>query len=410
MNFKDYAKSHQTTICLELERVSMLLDRCNHPEKEFKVIHVAGTNGKGSVCAFITEGLIHSGKCVGRFSSPELFSVCDTISVNNSPINIKELDSLYGRIADFSREIEVQTGKSPSQFEVNFVCALLYFKDKNCDYAVVECGMGGSGDATNVICDSLVSVITKISLDHEAYLGNTLGEIARNKCGIFKKSSAVFTCGQNPEVMSVIEEESNGRKLTVSDALPVVGKNGFSPVVSVDGTKVILSLCGVHQAQNAALARAVLVYLGCSESVEYALSNAKNPARFEKLGDNLYFDGAHNPDGVEKLVETFNLFGDDKDKIIFVIGFMADKDYISALSNLGNLNNKNFEIYTVNVHSNPRSEKSAALCEACKSLGFSSKAMDNITDACHTARENADTVFAFGSLYMYKEYKTYEDR
>lgn len=406
MNFKDYALSHQNTICLELERVSLLLDKCNHPEKSFRVIHVAGTNGKGSVCAFITEGLIHSGYSVGRFSSPELFDVCDTIAVNNKNIDIKKLESFYEYVAPFCGEIETETGKTPSQFEINFVCALLFFKESACDYAVVECGMGGMADATNAMCDSYVSIITKISLDHEAFLGDSKEKIAENKCGIFKKSSAVFTMDQTAEVLNVIKEKSAKKLLTVSKTPQIVSHKDFSAVVSFDGKENInLSLCGIHQADNASLAREVLLYLGCGKSVKYALENAKNPARFEKLEDNVFFDGAHNPDGVEKLVETLNLFGSEQKKIIFVIGFMADKDYKKALQSLKRLKFAGFEIYTVKVHSNPRSESSKKLCEVCRALGYSTQEKDNISDACFDAKRNADTVFAFGSLYMYKEYK-----
>ncbi|MBE7051548.1 MAG: hypothetical protein E7395_03115 [Ruminococcaceae bacterium] len=404
MNFTKYAKSHQTTICLELERVSMLLELAGNPDKKLKIIHVAGTNGKGSVCSFVCEGLVHMGNTVGKFSSPELFDVTDTITVNSIPIRADELEAIYGVLSPLCEQTKIKTGKAPSQFEINFVAALIHFVRSECSYAVLECGMGGMGDATNAICDSIVSVITPISLDHQAYLGSTLGEIATNKCGIFKPSSTVITGFQQEEVLDVIQNLSGDRNLIVAQQ-PTIGEScGFYETVSYRGVEgVTLSLAGVHQAKNAAIASEVLFFLGATDDdVSYALSHGSNPARFEKIGDNVWFDGAHNPDGAAGFVATVNRrrYGG---KIIFVVGFMADKDYESALSQLKNLRHQNFEIYAVPVLSNPRSESADNICKCCESLGFCTKAFNNVKEAVAEAQKDADAVFVFGSLYMYKE-------
>ena len=406
MDFKQYALSHQNTICLELERVVLLLDKCGRPEQHMKIIHVAGTNGKGSVCSFVAEGLIFAGETVGRFSSPELLDITDTITVNSKSITLDELNALYDRIAPICNEVEKDCGKALSQFEINFVAALLYFSDKKCSYAVVECGMGGIGDATNAMEDSALSVITKISIDHETFLGDSLEKIALNKCGIFKKSSRIISAIQHESVKNIIKSEAGEKNVCFASLPQICGHEDFSEVISFDGIKKIkLSLSGVHQVHNAAVAKEVLCALGFENTVEYALSHASNPARFEQLEPGLFFDGAHNPDGVQNLAESINRYVSDGKKIVFVVGFMADKAYGEAISFLKNLNNNNFKIYTVTVHSNPRSEKAETLCKACQALGFDAEAKDNISQAICLAKQNADLVFAFGSLYMYKEYK-----
>ena len=402
MDFKEYALSHQNNFCLELERVSLLLKKAGNPDKTMKIIHVAGTNGKGSVCSFVTAGLVHGRETVGRFSSPELFDVTDTITVNLDPITFEELDEMYDILSPLSKQVEEETGKPPSQFEINFVAALLYFKKKSCSYAVIECGMGGAGDATNAIGNSYISVITAIGADHEKFLGNTLEEITANKCGIFKSDSVVITGAQNEGVMTTILRCAGEREVTVAQLPEIIGFSDFCEKISFGGEDILLSLPGVHQVQNAAIAATVLRVAGFESTVKYALEHAVNPARLEKIDDNLFFDGAHNPDGVETLVKNINRYMPDE-KYVFVTGFMADKDYRKALNLLKNLTTSDFEIFTVNVHSNPRSETSSALCEICLGLGFKAQAFDNVNEAISEAKKKGRPVFVFGSLYMYKE-------
>lgn len=405
MDFKQYALSKQTSICLELDRVRLLLKKAGNPDKQLRIIHVAGTNGKGSVCSFVCCGLGNMGKRTGRFSSPELFCVNDTITVNGTEITASELDSLLEELAPLSHEVEAELGRAPSQFEITFVAALMHFVNTKCEYAVLECGMGGIGDATNAVCDSEISVITKIALDHKDYLGDTVEEIAANKCGIFKDSSVVVTGFQSGSVMNVIRNMADGRRLVIASEVRSCGHRDFKEVFDCKSyTGLTSSLCGLHQIYNASVAIEVLELLGASsQNIRYAVENASNPARLERLGDNIFFDGAHNPDGVKALVNSLNRYVEGG-KVIFVVGFMKDKDYISALSLLGELKIRDFELYTVNVKTNPRSETSHRLCKAAMDLGFSATAYDSVSDAIYDAATIADLVVAFGSLYMYKEY------
>ena len=402
MDFVTYAQSHQTKICLELSGVRSLIEKCGMPDRSFKIIHVAGTNGKGSVCSYLCEGLMFMGKKVGRFSSPELFSVTDTITVNGLPITKDELISIYSFLEPLCKEVAEEEGKTPSQLEINFVSALLYFKNMGCSHAVIECGMGGLGDATNAIESSEVCVLTKISLDHEAYLGDTLEKITANKCGIIKKGSTVFTTSANKDVIDVIKQHSSDNRLFVSEC-PPFKMDGMHSLVPLGSSLVKLSLAGTHQSVNANLAKDVLIFLGADEaSLTHALSSAKNPARLEEIEKNVFFDGAHNPDGLSSLVDTINASGIDG-KLTFVIGFMADKDYHASLMHLKRLNNKNFEIYTSPVLSNPRSETALKLADCVRSLGFSAKEFPDAKSAIAEAKRRGDATFVFGSLYMYKE-------
>ncbi len=408
MDFNEYAKSKQTVFCLELERAARLLELAGNPDKRLKIIHVAGTNGKGSVCAMIEAGLIEMGFKTGRFSSPELFDITDTITVNCTNIAEDELNSIYSFLAPLCDVVESETGKMPSQFEVNFVASLMHFANSDCKYAILECGMGGKGDATNIIADSLISIITKISLDHTSFLGNSPEEIAANKCGIFKKSSKIVTGFQSAQVMNVIRKEAGERMLIEAQNPESVGFEGFNEIFNYGCFKELkCSLCGAHQIHNAALAIEALKLLGAGETeIRYAISNTKNPARFEKVSDRVYFDGGHNPDGVRSLVESLNRYRVDG-KIIFAIGMMADKDIEGALSCLKKLKNQNFEIYTCRVNSNPRSESAEKLADIALKLGFKAKAFSNIDSACENAEENCDFLIIFGSLYMYKELTRY---
>lgn len=404
MDFKTYAKSRQTEVCLELERVKLLLSKAGNHHRGMYIIHVAGTNGKGSVCAYVCAGLDAMKKRWGRFSSPELFSVEDTICVENEFITSRELEKIYEFLRPLSKEVENETGKNVSQFEINFVASLLHFKNKGCTHICLECGMGGIGDATNSIDDSDICVITKISKDHMNYLGNTIEEICENKCGIFKESSCVITGFQQERIKEKIALLAKDREFIYADKLRSEGFEGFSEIVSFSDEKdVKLSLAGTGQIQNASIAYEVLKKIGADKKqIRYALENAKNPARFEKIGENVYFDGAHNPDGVEALKNSLNRYLENE-KIIFVVGFMKDKEYKEALSKLKELKQKDISFIAVPVKTNPRSASSEDLKIAIESLGFECETSESVSDAIEYAKKRADFVFVIGSLYMYKE-------
>ncbi len=397
--------SKNEKFCLELGRVKRLLEKLGNPDKCLSIIHIAGTNGKGSVCAYLESGFTAEKIKCGRFSSPELFSVEDSISVNCVPIEKKVLSGLLKEIEPLCLEVKEEMGKAPSPFEILFVAALVYFKKKKCKKVILECGMGGVGDATNAIADSDIAILTSIDLDHREYLGENINQIAKNKCGILRDGKIVFSAVQKKMAEYAIVKECKNKncQLGFVRGLEIINMDNLNAVVNTEFGSLRLSLAGVHQAKNAALALAVMKYLGLKEeNIIKALTTAENKGRLEKIANGVYFDGAHNPAGVKELVKSINM-ADIKGKIIFAVGFMADKDISGCFHELKKLKNKNFEIYTATVHSNPRRETAENLLIKANEKGFMGESFSNIYEAVEKAKGNADAVFAFGSLYMYKE-------
>ena len=404
MTSVNYSKQN-TAFCLELDRIKLLLEKLGNPDKDFFVIHVAGTNGKGSVCAFLETGLISMGKRCGLFVSPELFSVEDSIRVSGKAIDANILKKILRELSKHSDAVESELGKAPSPFEMLFAAALVHFKKEKCTHVVIECGMGGKGDATNAIGHSNICVFSRIGIDHTGYLGNTLEEITENKCGIIKKGSAVVSAGQELCSEKIIIEKCReiGSELAFAEEFRISRMDRFNPVVCARFGEVRLSLSGCHQAKNASVAATVLYQLGASDkNLVHAFTQTTHRARFEEIERGIYFDGAHNPDGVRSLVNTLNSAG-ISEKINFVVGFMADKDISGCLDELKNLNNKDIEFFTATVESNPRSESADRLKLMIEETGFTATECKNVKDAVKTATENDGIVFVFGSLYMYKE-------
>ena len=200
MNNLDYAKSHHTDINLKLDNISALLSEMKNPEKELRFIHIGGTNGKGSVCSFLEEMLVFEGYKTGRFSSPELIRRNETIRINKEDISDDALNRILKKVHNSAQKLKT----FPSPFEILLAAAFLYFKENACDYVILEVGMGGEGDATNIIDPPEIAIITKIAKDHAQYLGTTLEEIAKVKSGIIKKGSKVITTDSNKSLFSIL--------------------------------------------------------------------------------------------------------------------------------------------------------------------------------------------------------------
>ncbi len=386
----NYAKSYHTNINLKLDNINELLHLLNNPHKNLKYIHIAGTNGKGSVSAFLEEMLVCEGYKTGRFSSPELIKRNETIRINKKDIPDSILESLL-------KEVDTKASKMknyPSPFEILLAAAFLYFKRENCNYVVLETGMGGEGDATNIIDSCEIAVITKISLDHTAYLGETIEEIARIKSGIIKEISKIVTCRANEKLFHILRKNN---EFYIADKLET---NGFSEIfekVSYRNKSFNLSLGGLNQLENASLAIKAAELLNISEeSIIYGLSNAKNPARLEKLGENIFFDGAHNPDGAQALKNSIDRYFPDK-KRAYVMGVMKDKDFSLMLDIL---NDKNSFFYFIDVTDNERAMPKEKMLEIAKSKGLDAEICKNLKEAVKKA--DADVIIICGSLYMYR--------
>ena len=306
-----------------------ILKHLGDPHKGLKFIHIAGTNGKGSTAAIISAILEAAGCKTGLFTSPFIEVFNERIQINRENIADDELAAYTERVKGASEE----TGCAVSEFAFITAMAFLYFKEKCCDIVVLETGMGGRLDATNIIESPLVSVITSISLDHMQYLGDTIEEIAAEKCGIIKPGGTVVTY-PNAGVMDIIEKyaaQNGARLIKAEKADPSEG--GFI----YRSKKYPLALKGEYQPQNAAVAleavsalRSLGIKIG-EDAVMSGLKTAKWPARFEFLKDDLVIDGGHNIDGIRALKRSLAA---DGRPVILVAAMMEDKSYEECAAEL----------------------------------------------------------------------------
>lgn len=403
--FITYAHSFQTVTRPGLERISHMLALLGNPERNCRCIHIAGTNGKGSVSAFLDSILSAEGYRVGLFTSPNLVRVNERMKVAGKEIADGEMQSLFSELADVADRTERERkGDRPTQFEIWTAAAFLYFSRKKCDCVLLETGMGGEFDATNAIEENLTAALTRIDLDHTEYLGNTLIEIARTKCGIFKKKCAqrrVFTVVQEDEALAVIEERAKmlGLALAKVKPLPTFGNQGLYEEVEWKGNRCLLSLGGLHQCENAALAAAIAEGMGVSdESIVYGLSHACHPARLELLRRQplLIYDGAHNPNGVRALCVAL-----DRAKIgslTVVFACMKDKEIAESLALLKGYASR--FLFTT-VQNNPRAESPEGVRARAAALGVDGEAVATLKDALALC-EDEDALIC-GSLYLYAD-------
>lgn len=398
---------------LGLERVSELLRLMGDPQERVPVIHVAGTNGKGSFTAMLSSVLRAAGFKVGTFTSPAITGVTDSIRIGGECVTDAELAALLEGI---SRIAEPMSEK-PTEFEVLTAAAYRFFADERCDLAIVECGLGGSGDATNVLKKPLMSVITNVQLDHTDRLGKTIAEIAAHKAGIIKKGCPVLFGGSSPEAETVIriraEELSAPLTLTDRRRLHVNGASLDGTYIAFDGMgEYRLSLIGAYQPENAANVLTAIEILRKNgfdipeEAVKEGLASAVWHARFEIMRRDpaVIFDGAHNPDGVALAADTVRTLFKGK-KAVLLMGVMADKDYKRYPALLLTLADK---VFTVKPD-NPRALDAGALAACFDSAGIDAEACPDMAAAVRSARSYAEEkglpLVAMGTLYMYNEFK-----
>ena len=407
-NFAKFANSFQAVTVPGLTRIALLSQKLGSPEKRLRFIHIAGTNGKGSVAAYTASILEKAGFCVGKYTSPNLLSVNERVSVNGTPISDEALKDILSEIEPLSLEVEKETGLAPTQFEIWTAMAFVYFAKKQCDYVVLEVGLGGELDATNVIERNEIAVITRLGLDHTQYLGKTLAEVAKAKCGILKRNSAthtVVTVMQEKEAMRVINEKAEEQGLSVVTVSPTIYDcDGIYERFTLPDFPALTTcgLSGVHQPENAALAATVAKELGVSyEDILYGIKNAVHPARFELIRKDptVIFDGGHNPNGIEAAVASLHrYFGKVKKTVIFAC--MADKEIAPSLALLSE---GETEFVFTTVKDNPRAMTASDLLLRAKGDGFDGVAFEELRDAYQYAKEKGDLVLICVSLYLYKD-------
>lgn len=401
-----------------LDRILTLLDRMGNPQDKLKYIHVAGTNGKGSVCAMLSSTLVASGYKTGLFISPYITDFRERIQINNELISKETLANAVEETFPLIEKLQSE-GIIITEFEyVNALEFYIHAKEK-CDVVVLETGMGGLLDCTNVIKPPFCSVITTIGLDHTAILGDTIEKIAAQKCGIIKPGSVAVTSEQAENAMIVIKQTAEKLNLPLVKSESVNLNVTFETLEGSDfeynGRKIHINLAGKHQLENAKTALAAIESVRQRELLKIAdddisvgFSKAVNPARFELLSKNpvVILDGAHNPNGIEALKNAVSNFLSGE-KITCVMGMLADKDIDSSIKLLDGV----FEsVYTVPVD-NPRAISSNELAEKCKgyfknvtSFDSAEKAFDS---AFENAKKNGGAVIICGSLYLAGEIRPY---
>ncbi|MCR4719418.1 MAG: bifunctional folylpolyglutamate synthase/dihydrofolate synthase [Firmicutes bacterium] len=373
---KYYTDSPKFLQILGNDNLIKLLNYLGNPHESLDYIHVAGTNGKGSVCLMIAEALRLTGKKVGLFTSPYINVFNERIQINGKNISNSDLVRLTERLDNAISALSIEL----SSFAKITALAFMYFFEQKCDIVVLETGLGGRLDATNVIQSPILSVITKIALDHTEYLGDTIPEITAEKCGIIKPLCPVLTLkNQNPEAIAVIEKFAEKNK---SELLFSKEKCGFE-----------LGLNGDFQKENASLAEAALRFLGVSEdNIKKGFKKSQWPARFELIKDNLLIDGAHNPDGISATLASLSKL---HRPVHFVIAMMRDKNFEESAKLINEFGGS----VTVTELNLPRCLKAEELSKYFPSAILERNSKMAVKNALLSAKEN-ELVCVLGSLYL----------
>lgn len=404
---------------LGLERITELCDRLGNPQNKTHIIHIAGTNGKGSFGAMLSAVLVESGYKVGGFSSPAITDLTDSFCINGKSISSDDFNEVMADIIPLCEDM----ADKPTEFEVLTAAAYELFNRKNCDIALIECGMGGETDSTNVLDYPVLSVITNIALDHTAFLGGTISEIARCKAGIIKPSRPVLYGGNDDGALEIIRSisQKNGSQLTLADKDRVtVLESDINGIVYSDKAfgRLKSQLIGSYQKYNLANVLTAVEILRSMEmnipdsAVKSGIEKAVWQGRFEVVSRNplVIYDGAHNPDGIIQAAESISTY--ISGKIALLIGVMADKEYGLYPEILGKFIDKAFAV----IPDNPRSLDSDTLAAAFEKKGINAVSCGSVesglTQALEYAKSRNIPLIALGSLYMYEEFsqgiKNYE--
>lgn len=395
---------------LGLESMRELLRRLGDPQNELKFIHISGTNGKGSVLAYLSTILSGAGYRTGRYISPTLFSYRERIQVDGEYIEKESLACHVTAIAAAAEDMQKAGLPSPTVFEIETALAFLYFKEKRCDIVTLEVGCGGLLDATNVITTTLMEVIASISMDHTDLLGDTLAKIAAQKAGIIKPDTMVVSAQQKSEAAQVIEDTCKEQHCT----LQMVDESKISNVhYGAEGQtfsyktweNVAISLAGSYQIKNAALALEgvealrKLGYALSDQQVREGLLHTAWRGRFTTLrrDPTVIIDGAHNPAAALELKESLERYFPGK-TLYFVMGMFKDKDYAQVIDLTAPLAR---HIITVETPGNPRAMPARELAEAVGKVNPSVEWADSVAHGVEKALAMAgkeDAVIVFGSL------------
>ena len=395
---------------LGLDNMRELLKRLENPQDGLKFVHISGTNGKGSVLAYVSTVFKEAGYRTGRYISPTLFSYREKIQVNESFIGREDLAHLTEEVKKAAEEMQNSGKGFPTIFEIETALAFLYFAEQKCDIVILETGLGGALDATNVIKTSVMEVITSISMDHMEFLGDTLGKIALQKAGIIKPHTSVVSAVQDMEAMEVIRDVCR-KKECVFDTVDQeqikdisYGYEGQSFSYK-DWKNIKISLMGSYQIKNAALALEAiealrkLGYELNDKAVYQGMKTAVWKGRFTVISKEpfIIMDGAHNQAAAEELVRSLKLYYPGK-KFYYIFGMFRDKDYHQVIRLTAPLAE---HIVTVETPENPRALPAEELKKAVAEVNPSVEAAGSLRMAVNRVMEQIDkdaVIVIFGSL------------
>ncbi|MBM7556161.1 bifunctional folylpolyglutamate synthase/dihydrofolate synthase [Halanaerobacter jeridensis] len=401
-----------------LERMELLLDYLDNPEQDLDIIHIAGTNGKGSTSALLTSIYKEAGYKVGTYNSPEIVEFNERMRINEQYISDQKLSQLVKEVKPAIKEVEEQLAH-PTFFEVVTAIAILYFAQENVDLAILEVGMGGVLDATNV-GNSLVSVITNVSLDHTEYLGDTLTEIASEKGGIIKEGQAVITAATKEKVkdkLAEIAEEKKADLINIYDYFFWEEKEteGIKQQLDINGLRgyykdLELPLLGEYQIINTVTALAVIEILYSEyavdpEAIKQGISKVRWPGRLEVVSEKpmIILDGAHNQAGAQQLRKELEKL--NYKRLIIVLSILEDKDYPGIIEQLAPLADE----LILTKNQNPRAAKIEELEKYARKYEASLRTERELEKAVDDAVDEAtanDLILVGGSLYTVSEIRS----
>ena len=394
---------------MDLINIKELMKRLGNPQDQLKYIHVAGTNGKGSVIAYLYTTLMKAGYHVGRYISPSVYSYREKIETEGKPISREKFAEQTTRVAAVIEEMTAEGLAHPTPFEIETAVAFLFFAEEKCDPVILEVGMGGITDATNLITTTELAVLVPISMDHQSFLGNTISEIAEKKAGIIKPGSSVVTIGQETEALEVIKKTGAeaGADVCVADVseAEVLEADFTGQRFCYKGEEYTLSLAGSYQTENAVLVLEALRILderGYHTTLEQrkeGLWATRWNGRLTIIHKDPLFivDGAHNPAAADMLEDSVRKYFKDR-RLFFIMGVFKDKDYPYIIRKLCPYAE---QILAIETPDNPRALPAEELAKAIRPYNANVRAEKNIPRAVEELFEMAgkdDVILSFGSL------------
>ena len=399
------------------EHTRELLSRLGNPQEGIKIIHVAGTNGKGSVCAYLNAMLLAGGKKTGLFTSPHLVRINERFQINGEDVSDEQFLDAFLKVEKAAKEYEAEGEGHPSYFETLFLMGMLIFKEAGVEYLVMETGLGGRLDATNVVEKPLACIITSISRDHTEYLGDTLEAIAGEKAGIIKPGVPVFFDGSSKKAAEVIKAKASELGVSCRE----VTKNAYEIQEvhrkyiaffrrSAYDKDVIFQvpMCGCYQAMNAELALEASEYLLAGEEIHMdrwkeALAELHWEGRMERVGAHITVDGAHNPGAMEAFVESVKALDEsERGEMVLLFSAVSDKKYDQMIEYL--CENLDVKAYVVTQIEDERGVPAEELADVFRR--YTDRPVyckERLEDAVRTAmNERGETgeIYCLGSLYL----------